>query len=567
MAVTTPDSTTSSNVSTFDKESWVMRAGIILAGLFLLVAIILPLYTMLSKSFEDHDGGYIGLANFEKYFSTPALFYSIENSLTVAVIATTIVSLLAFFFAYSLTRTCVKFKGFFKIIALAPLLAPSLLPAISFVYMFGKKGYMRDVLLGESIYGPIGIVLGSAFWTFPHAMLIMITALSISDARLYEAAAALRTSKMRTFFTVTLPGAKYGLISAVIVVFTLVITDFGVPKVIGGKYNVLATDIYKQVIGQQNFQMGAVVSMVLLIPAIVAFTIDRIVQRRQVALLSARAVPYAPSPMKGRDLAALIYCSIITIMILLVLGTAAYASFITFWPYNLSFTLDNYNFNVMDGGGWEAWRNSIKLGAWTAAIGSILVFTVAYLVEKGRGFGSGRLLIQMMAMIPLAVPGLVLGLSYIFFFNNPANPFNFIYGTMIILVVSTVAHFYTVTHLTATTALKQMDIEFEAVSSSLKVPFWRTFARVTVPVCQPALFSMAVYLFMNAMTTVSAVVFLYSPETTLASVAVMNMDDAGDIAPAAAMAMVIVATNIVVIILHTLLSRWVEKRTQAWRKR
>ena len=109
------------------------------------------------------------------------------------------------------------------------------------------------------------------------------------------------------------------------------------------------------------------------------------------------------------------------------------------------------------------------------------------------------------------MPGLVLGLGYIFFFNNPANPFNFIYGTMAILVVCTISHFYSVSHLTAVTALKQIDQEFETVSASLRVPFWRTFARVTLPVCLPAVLDIAMYLFVNAMTTVSAVVFLYSP--------------------------------------------------------
>ena len=148
-------------------------------------------------------------------------------------------------------------------------------------------------------------VTASVFYTFPHALVIILVALSIADARLYEAATALRASRRKTFFTVTLPGARYGLISAAFVVFNLVITDFGVPKVIGGQYNVLALDIYKQVVGQQNFEMGAVVSVVLLIPAVIAFTVDRLVQRRQVALLSARAVPYEPKPSRRFDLSML----------------------------------------------------------------------------------------------------------------------------------------------------------------------------------------------------------------------------------------------------------------------
>ena len=158
-------------------------------------------------------------------------------------------------------------------------------------------------MFGHDVYGPIGIVIAEVFFTFPHALIIVLTALSVADARLYEAALALRASTPRIFWTVTLPGVRYGLISAAFVVFTLAFTDFGAPKVIGGGYDVLATDVYKQVIGQQNFQMGAVVSVVLLIPAAFAFLVDRLMQKRQVALLSARAVPLAPSPRRRFDLA------------------------------------------------------------------------------------------------------------------------------------------------------------------------------------------------------------------------------------------------------------------------
>ena len=170
-------------------------------------------------------------------------------------------------------------------------------------------------------------------------------------------------------------------------------------------------------------------------------------------------------------------------------------------------------------------------------------------------------------MLPMAVPGMVLGLSYIFFFNDPANPLNAIYGTMAILVVSTVTHFYTVSHLTALTALNQMDREFEPVAASLKQPFHRLFFRVTVPVSLPAILDISIYLFVNAMTTVSAVVFLYSTQTQLASVAVLNMDDAGDIAPAAAMGMMIFYTNVAARLLHGIVSRLLLKRSQAWRQR
>jgi iron(III) transport system permease protein len=529
-----------------------------------------------------------GLGNYLTYFSTPALFSSIENSLMIAAISTVVTVTLAFGFAYAMTRSCMRFKGVFKMIAMVPILVPSLLPGIALVYLFGKQSLVLKVLewlFGAeailplwqtlvqggygptAIYGPIGIVIASVFFTFPHALLIIMTALAIADARLYEAATALRAPKSRIFWTVTLPGARYGLISAAFVVFNLVITDFGVPKVIGGQYNVLAVDIYKQVIGQQNFQMGAVVSVVLLIPALVAFTVDRMVQKKQVALLSARAVPYEPQPNRRFDLLMFGYCGAVGVFILGVLAVCQYAAVIKFWPYDLTFSLKNYNFDVMDGGGWEAYGNSIRMALYTGVIGTGLVFFGAYLVEKGRGFGPGRTIFQFLAMMPMAIPGMVLGLAYIFFFNDPANPLNAIYGTMAILVICTVTHFYTVAHLTAVTALKQMDPEFEAVSQSLKQPFYRTFSRVTVPVCLPAILDISIYLFVNAMTTVSAVVFLYSPDTALASVAVLNMDDAGDVAPAAAMGMMIFYTNALVRIVHAGGTRYLFGRTQAWRVR
>ena len=549
------------------KDDIIGRTTILVIGLFLVCVILLPLYTMLSKSFENKAGAFVGFLNYSEYFTTPALFFSLYNSFEVSIISTLIVLVTAFIYGYALTRSTMPFKAFFRLVALIPLLTPSLLGGISLVYWFGRQGIAKEVLMGEEIYGPIGIVLGSSYWVFPHVLMIVITALSITDARLYEAAEALRTSRVRRFFTITLPGCKYGLVSAGFVAFTLIFTDFGVPKVIGGNYNVLATDIYKQVIGQQNFQMGAVVSVILLIPALIAFSVDRAVQRKQVALLSARAVPYKPKRDTKRDALLFAFCLVIATFILAIIGMAQFAALVKFWPYNLELSLNNYNFDVMDGGGWSAYFNSVQMALFTALVGTLIIFLGAYLVEKGRGFHSGRTSLHMLAIVPLAVPGMVLGLSYIFFFNNPSNPLNFIYGTMAILVIATITHFYTVSHLTAVTALKQMDPEFESVSQSLKTPFYKTFYRVTVPVCMPAILDISIYLFMNAMTTVSAVIFIYSSNTTLASVAVMNMDDAGDVAPAAAMAMMIAYTCVGARVLHSFLTRGFYTSTQLWRVR
>ena len=147
----------------------------------------------------------------------------------IQLIVTLIVMVIAFVYAYALTRTQMPLRWLFRGIALIPILAPSLLAAISMIYWFGNQGVLKSWLAGASVYGPIGIIIASCFWVFPLALMILVTALSTADARLYEAAEALCTPKWRVFWTVTLPGAKYGILSAGFIVFTLVITDFGVP--------------------------------------------------------------------------------------------------------------------------------------------------------------------------------------------------------------------------------------------------------------------------------------------------------------------------------------------------
>jgi iron(III) transport system permease protein len=548
-------------------EEIVMRTAIVVLLVFLLLAIAFPLATLLSKSFQDGDGHFVGLANYVRYFSTPTLVASLWNSFWVAALSTALVVPLAFVYAYALTRTRMPAKPAFIALAMLPLFAPSLLSAISLIYIFGNQGFLKGWLMGATIYGPIGIVLAQVFYCFPHALMILVTALSLADGRLYEAAAAMGTPRWRVFRTVTLPGVRYGLISAAFVVFTLVITDFGIAKVIGGQFNVLATDAYKQVIGQQNFEMGAVVGFVLLVPAVIAFALDRRIQRRQVALLSARAVPFEPKHSALKDMVLAAYCLLVGGLIAAVLAVSMWASFITYWPYNLALSLKNYNFADFEPNGIGPYFASLQMAALASGLGTVIVFCGAYLIEKGQGFRAGRALAQLLAMLPMAVPGLVLGLGYVFFINARWNPLGFLYGTILLLAINSIAHFYTTAHVTAVTALKQIDNEFEAVSASLKVPFYRTFARVTVPICMPAILDIAVYMFVNALTTVSAVIFIYGAANKLASISIVHMDEAGATAAAAAMATLIVLTALAVKAVHLVLDRLVFGKLQAWRKR
>ncbi|PEK43904.1 putative 2-aminoethylphosphonate ABC transporter permease subunit [Bacillus toyonensis] len=564
------------------KEEWIQRLVIIGMLLSFLIILVLPLLQLFTQAFYDKDGAFVGVANFSKYFTTSTLVQSLQNTIWISG-ATTIISVtLAFIYAYAIARTNVFGKHIFQYVALLPLFAPTMMHGIALTYLFGNQGLITKGMFGlfEGIqiplYGPVGIVMAEVMYTFPQAFLILLIAFQGSDYRLYEASNLLGASKTKQFLTVTLPSVKYGLISAMFVVFTLSFTDFGAPKIVGGQYNVLATDVYKQVIGQQNMSMGATVGMILLIPAIFAFAVDRITQRKQANFLSSKAVPYRIINNKKRDVISFVYCSVITLMIILLFVAVGIAASVKVWPYNMSFTFEHFNFSSLTGDGLAAFKNSVIVSAVTAVIGAILTFVFAYAIEKIDQLQFFRKTGYFFSIVPLAIPGLVLGLGYVFFFSQPTiqifglsvtNPFHSLYGTIAVLVLVNIIHFYSVTFVTATTALKKLDREFELVSQSMGIPFYKTFFRVTVPMCLPAILEMVMYYFVNSMVTVSAVVFLYAADFKLAAVSIVNMDDAGNVAPAAAMSVLVVVTNIVVRVVYEWGTKALRNRTSKWQQR
>jgi iron(III) transport system permease protein len=542
-------------------ETVVSAALTTLFALFLLLFVVYPMAQMVWRSLQDSAGAFVGIANYVRYFSTPAIAASLTNSLTVSAVAMGVTVLLAFAYAYALTRTRIPGRGLFRVAAMLPIFAPSLVQAIAFVYVFGNNGILtRTTGLNIGVYGARGIIMAEVFYCFPHAVLILTAALAATDARLYDAAAALNASRLRTFRTVTLPGVKYGLMSASFVVFTLVITDFGAPKVIGGKFSVMATEIYNQVVGQQNFTMGATVSVVLLVPALLACVIDRMVQRRQYALVTSGSRPLAPDRRPLRDGVLFSYSARVALGIVGISAVVLASSLVARWPYHFAPTLKHYTFDTV--GGYRPLVNSVVIALITAAAGTVASFAGAYLVEKRRSPASLPLYVG--AVMPIAVPGMVLGLAYIFTFNAPGSPLNVLYGTLAILVISNLVHYFTVPFLTATTTLKQMDAEFEHVAASMGVAFYRTFWTITVPIALPSIVAISMYFFLNAMVTLSAVVFLVAPGTELAAVAVLLMDDAGDTAQAAAMSVLIVGVGLAARLLYWLLLRGITRRTQAW---
>ena len=254
--------------------------GKVLLLLLLGVAVLLPLLAIFWRGFSAEAGQGGGWLAARELVASDNFHWLLGNSLKVSLSVAAIVVPLAYLFAYALQRTLIPGKSLWRGLSLLPLMAPSMLPGIALVYLFGNQGMLRG-LFAENIYGFWGIVLGEVIYTFPHALMILLSALSLADARLFDAASSMGASPARAFRSITWPATRQAVFAAFCLVFTLTITDFGVPVVVGGDYQVLALEAYKAVVGQQQFGRGALIGMVLLVPALLSFAVDAWLRRRQ----------------------------------------------------------------------------------------------------------------------------------------------------------------------------------------------------------------------------------------------------------------------------------------------
>jgi iron(III) transport system permease protein len=540
---------------------WGPARFLVLSGLLLCFTVVLlcPLFSLFSKAFFRKDGTFAGFQNYIDYFGAPAVGASLYNTVDISLTTTLFSALLGFLYAYALTRTRIRCKTFFQYTALIPIFLPTVVHALGLVYIFGRQGLLTGLGVQTELYGRFGVVLSEIIYTFPQAFLMFLVALKVADGRLYEAADSMGVSAAKQFFRITLPDIKYTVVNVCFVCFTLAFTDFGAPKVLGGSFNVLATDIYKQIAGQFNMNMGAVVGTLLLIPAVLTFAAGRILNSQNSSTINAKATPLILRENRLRDAVFFAFCGFVTACFLFLIASLFVGALAEYYPYNLTLTGKHFHFNVSTGG-IQSYFNSLKMSLLTALFGTAFVFLYAYMLEKIRGLDMLRRYGKLLSVLPLALPGMVIGISFIFFFNEPSNPLHFIYGTIVILVLSNILHYFSVPFITATGSLKKLDREFESVADSMNVPRWQTFLRVSAPLSLAAILEIFMYYFVNSMVTVSAVVFLYSAKFKIASIAVTHMEEAGDTGQAAAMSLLILFINVAVRILYECAVKRIERK-------
>jgi len=517
----------------------------IVAVVFVLLAafIVFPLIKVVQHSVWP--GGTFQPKYFIDFFQKTYYWRPLVNSLIVGSLVSVFGMLVAFIFAYGIARTDIPGKGFFRLVAMLPIVSPPFLIALAAILLLGNHGVITDALrLNWDIYGLPGLVLTETLAYFPIAFMILEGVLSKIDPSIEEAALDMGASKLRTFFTVTLPLAIPGIASAMLLVFIRSLEDFGNPVVIQGRFRVLTVAAYHAVVGRFNMPLGATLAIFMLLPTLMIF----VVQKYYVARKSYVTVTGKPSGIglksteKHVKIPIFIAMCILSGIILLMYGVVLFGSFTRLWGFDNSLTLDNYRY-VFQVGGQYVW-DTLKIALTATPIGGLLSILIAYLVVRKRFVGRGAM--EFISMLNFAVPGVVVGIGYILAFNTP--PFQ-LTGTALIIVLVFVFRRMPVGIRDGIAQLQQIDPAIEEASSSLGAGFFRTFTRVTLPLVAPAFLSGLVYIFVRCMTAISAVVFVVSAGWQLLTVALLYEVDQANLAAAAAYGYVIIGIVLAAIVL------------------
>jgi iron(III) transport system permease protein len=500
-------------------------AAAVVVGALLALFVVWPVLRVLLVSLSGPAGA--SLAAYAEFFSTWRLLTILLRSLLVSVVSTLITVALALVLAYAVTRTTIPGKRFVSLMSLVPLIAPPFLVSLSLILLFGRNGLVtRAVGLDASIYGAHGIVVAQVLTFLPQAYILLANVLANIDPALEEAAENLGAGPLTTLRRVTLALARPGLASALLVVFILCMTDFGNPILVGGRYNVLATEIYARVIGMSDFSSAATMSVILIVPCLVAYGLNAswVGARRYVTVTAAARLAPRPTPVALRavlaGLALGVAGAIAVVYALIPLG-----SVVRLWGSDWSLSLRHYTFQSTAEGAWPVW-NSVKLAALAGVIGTGLALVTAYVIERQRrtiGDAAARA-VEGLSVLPAALPGTVVGLGYILAFNVPPVVLT---GTIWIVVASVVFWKLPVAVLAAQATLKQIDPAIEEAAVSLGAGTATTFRRIVLPLLKGAAVSIFVYFFINGLVTVSAVVFLVYPGFNLASVAILAQVENG----------------------------------------
>ena len=523
----------------------IMVTTIVVLIAFLTLFILYPLAILLVDSFVG-DGTF-GVSIFQRIFAMPTFTRAITNTLKVGFLVGILSALIGLLFAY--VEVYVRMNkfvgGLFKVVSMLPVVSPPFVLSLSIIFLFGKQGLISKNLLGitgSSVYGLKSLIVVQVMSFFPIAYLTLSGILASIDASVEDAACNMGAGRWKTFWTVTFPLSLPGIISGALLVFIQSLEDFSNPATIGGDYTTLSIEVYNIITGSYDMRKGSVLALLLLLPAVIAYLLNKYwVNKKSFVTVTGKPTqarklieePHIKWPLFA-------FCLIVSAIIILFYGTVIFASFVRTWGVDFSLTLDQYRKALQYG--WDSLKNSMTLGLISAVIGGLLGMVIAYITAKRNYYG--KRFIEVASVLMFAVPGTVLGISYILGFNSKPLALT---GTGLILVIVFTFRNMPVAIESGTTTLLQIDNSIEEASTILGADTGYSFRRITLPMLKNAFFSGIVYSFTKAITAVSAVIFLVSPRWKLVTSNIYSLFDLAKYGQAAAFVTMMVGILLVFI--------------------
>ena len=529
---------------------------VVLLFLSLALFVAYPLLSVLVKSLQTDEGTFT-FGNYTRFLTFRYLRSSLWNSLSVGFATAAASVAVGYAAAFTITRTSIRWKKALHLVFILPIISPPFTSALSILMLFGANGLITRGLLGirnYNIYGFKGVLLSQIFTFAPVAYLTLKGVLESLNPTLEDAAMNVGAGRMQTFLRVTLPLSLPGIASAFLVVLIESLADFGNPLVLAGsRFPMLSTQAYLEITGSFNLPLGAALAVVLLIPSITSFAIQRYyLQKRQYTTVTGK--PTASSSKlvsRGARRGLATFAALFSGFVLLFYGTIFLGAFTRVWGYDFSPTLEHFSYAF--GVGLGTIRDTLIVALWSTPLSGFLGMLIAFLVVRTSFPGKG--LMEFTSILNFAVPGTVIGIGYILAFNRPPL---MLMGTLAILVLNFVFRYIPVGIQSGIAVLRQIDPSIEEAAQNLGADRITTFRKVTLPIIAPAFFSGLVFAFVRAMTAISAAIFLVSANWNLLTVQILNQVGSGRLGVAAAFSVILV---VIVVAAMAVIARLVPGRT------
>lgn len=503
----------------------------------LVVFILYPLASVVVMALRP-DGRWT-VEIFRHVAANPYLRQGFRNSILMGVLTAVIGTGIGFLFAFAVTRADVPLKRFLHAVAIIPIVSPPFIGALAIIMLFGNNGFITWNLLrirNFPIYGFTGLMIAQAVTFFPVAYLTLRGVLESINPTLEDAALDLGGSRFRVFRRVTLPLAMPGIASSMLVLFIETLADFGNPLILAGsRFPILSVQAYLQITGMYDLPTGAALSVLLLVPSVTAWIIQKYwVSRKRYVTITGKptisSVKIVSPAVRSLIFAA---CLAVTAFILLIYASILWGALAKVWGSDNSPTLRHFLY--VFGVGFKAVRDTLTIAGLSTPASGLLGMVIAFLVIR-KSF-PGRKFMEFTSMLSFAVPGTVIGIGYILAFNKPPLVLT---GTLLILLLNFVFRYVPVGIESGVAILRQIDPAIEEAAVDLGADARTTFSRVTLPMIVPAYFSGLVFAFVRAMTAISAAIFLVSSRWNLMTVQIMAQVESGRLGAAAAFSVILV---------------------------